>query len=279
MWLFWWSLLITFAFIVVISLGALPIIGFPTIGALLLLVGIWTVSAGRSLIKAATAGTIVGWYKSGGNLSCSHFRWNILQQASLHNFGTVIYASIVVDASGVIVWTLEQLNTLLYDSKTDNALHRVASKLQQRTNSSCYPLMFLEDLSFSEASKRAYEVLQTSELHRVMKSETLKYHVMFCALQTFAVALSGTSNIIAAVIAALVCLMIMATVQGPFIALLSCYAHDSTFFQSYNPQVVDSIQHCIRRDLRAVSATSSATSIPTSTLVLSGRERETKELV
>jgi len=253
LWLYWWALLFTFACIIFI--GQNTIVGFPTIQSLVLLVGLWTISAGRSLIRASTAGTILGWYKSGGNLSCNHFRWTILHQASLHNFGSIVFASIVVDASGILIWTLKQLNQLLYDSQP-SALQRFATKLDQRANSSSYTMMFLEDSSLVDASHKANDTLQYSDIHHVLHSETLKYHVIFCSLQAFAVCLAATTNVIAAVIAAMVCLMMLGSLHGPVVSLLCCYAHDGNFFRSYSPQTVDAIQLCIRTNLRALARVS-----------------------
>lgn len=83
------------------------------------------------------ASSISYWYSTEGKVPITQVRSEIFKDTFTSEFGSVVYASTVVDVISVINWLLIRLNRLIFNSKKSFLLTTV-SNLEKFASTSAY---------------------------------------------------------------------------------------------------------------------------------------------
>jgi len=204
---------------------------FPAAHSFLFLVMIWSMMVMRSIVMSTTSAIISSWYINKGNINLSSYAMSSLMDSLIHCFGSVIFASIFVDAFGVSTWVLTRLHALLYGKKVKKSiLTKISSKIEKVVNSSSFTLIVPERTEFVEASRKAHAYLKAAS--PAVRSTTMKYHNLFIGCQAFALSLGGSGNVYAATAGGMTAFAFTSVFHAACVALTTNYGRDPGYLQT-----------------------------------------------
>jgi len=237
----WWSLSFSFALVGTIDEKNYRIIFYPVIIVFLLLCGLWTIGVSRSLIQANVSGSIAGWYKSGGNNSPSLYRFSYLQNAMVHNFGTIVCSSLFIDVATIVSWFARIIHNLFWEKGQTSPFSTFEKRINRNSHYSFYSVMLHEDKSFTDSAEIIAPHLE-SGLATTLNYSTIQYHIIWIAFQSFVLNLVGFDNLISAILASFMTLVVLGAVSAAYSSFVTSFIRDPIFLQSFNPQLADIIQ-------------------------------------
>jgi len=176
-----------------------------------------------------------------GNNSPSLYRFPLLQNAILHNFGTIVCSSLFIDVATIISWFARIIHNLFWEKGQTSPFSTFEKRINRNSHYSFYTVMLHEDKSFTDSAKTITPHLE-SGLANTLNYSTIQYHIIWIAIQSFVLNLVGFNNLISAILASFMTLVVLGTVSAAYCSLVTSFIRDPIFLQSYNPQLADLIQ-------------------------------------
>eukprot|EP01119_Soliformovum_irregulare_P008413 TRINITY_DN21530_c0_g1_i1.p1 TRINITY_DN21530_c0_g1~~TRINITY_DN21530_c0_g1_i1.p1 ORF type:complete len:469 (-),score=102.51 TRINITY_DN21530_c0_g1_i1:30-1436(-) len=232
LWLVWWAAGFTTSLLSVTDNFGKVIWSFPLATVFLLITAVWFVLVCHSVLTHAVTVGIQTWYLSDGIRTAAGV--SNLKSALTHHFGTCVCASILVPIFSLLTWLLFQVDYLIFPENSHSFLKHAIRRINNFANSSAYSA-FNEGNGFHAASsskKNTAEQIRSSLLR-----SSLPYNIIFAAIQGFTLTLSGTQNVLAALLTFLLTLLIAWVPYSAWISLLNCSMASPIYFQNHQPDL------------------------------------------